>query len=475
MVRRPPIPRAEAASGVVVAAAALLLAGCVAQPRPPALVDPVLAACEARWDQERAASVSAGVLHAALQPVPGFPHYRSTRLLASFAEEARTPEAAREWTDRLRAAALEAADRERQRRQAAELPEALHDCARRLQAADLADPGRIARLRAAVEVPDDYSLTARVLGAYPLARPFLGLGIASYREGVIADYERPLLPRAPLQRYRPPLSVPPPPDLAAAPRSALGFPQLTATEWDALAQQHAPLWEIETAGDDDRPVRPDRGPDGRLQGVPEAVTYWYLDATRFYDQVLPTLVYTLWFPARTPEGRFDPYAGPLDGLVWRVVLDPQGEPWVYDSIHPCGCYRYTFPRADLRPRPPVPGQEPPLMPQTSGLPPPLLRLRVRAGDHQLLRVLPAEPSAAPTDETYALRPYAELEAGRLFGADGLVAGSERGERWWLWPSGVPSPGTMRQRGRQPTAFIGRAHFDDARYLETLFFPPNGGP
>ena len=59
----------------------------------------------------------------------------------------------------------------------------------------------------------------------------------------------------------------------------------------------------------------------------------------------------------------------------------------------------------------------------------------------------------------------------LYGRDGLVAGSERLERWLLWPSGVRSPGAMRQWGRHATAFVGRAHFDDPDLLARYFYRP----
>jgi len=56
----------------------------------------------------------------------------------------------------------------------------------------------------------------------------------------------------------------------------------------------------------------------------------------------------------------------------------------------------------------------------------------------------------------------------LYGPDGLVAGSERGERWLLWPMGIASPGAMRQWGRHPTAFVGRRHFDDPYLIDGAF-------
>ncbi|MCY1545663.1 hypothetical protein D9M68_816150 [compost metagenome] len=52
-----------------------------------------------------------------------------------------------------------------------------------------------------------------------------------------------------------------------------------------------------------------------------------------------------------------------------------------------------------------------------------------------------------------------------------MPGSERLERWLLWPSGVASPGAMRQWGRHATAFIGRAQFDDPHLLGRYFTQP----
>ncbi len=56
----------------------------------------------------------------------------------------------------------------------------------------------------------------------------------------------------------------------------------------------------------------------------------------------------------------------------------------------------------------------------------------------------------------------------MFGPDGIVAGTQRAERWVLWPMGIPQPGAMRQWGHHATAFIGRRHFDDPYLLERYF-------
>ena len=65
-------------------------------------------------------------------------------------------------------------------------------------------------------------------------------------------------------------------------------------------------------------------------------------------------------------------------------------------------------------------------------------------------------------------PRAAGERASAFGPDGLIAGSERLERFLFWPMGIVSPGAMRQWGRHATAFVGRRHFDDARLMERYF-------
>ena len=55
-----------------------------------------------------------------------------------------------------------------------------------------------------------------------------------------------------------------------------------------------------------------------------------------------------------------------------------------------------------------------------------------------------------------------------FGPQGLIAGTERLERFFFWPMGIASAGAMRQWGRHATAFVGRRHFDDADLLERRF-------
>jgi hypothetical protein len=42
------------------------------------------------------------------------------------------------------------------------------------------------------------------------------------------------------------------------------------------------------------------------------------------------------------------------------------------------------------------------------------------------------------------------------------------ERFILWPTGVVSPGAMRQWGRHAVAFVGERHFDDPDFMDRIF-------
>jgi hypothetical protein len=56
----------------------------------------------------------------------------------------------------------------------------------------------------------------------------------------------------------------------------------------------------------------------------------------------------------------------------------------------------------------------------------------------------------------------------IFDARGIVRGSERVERFILFSMGIPSVGSMRQRGHHAIELIGRVHFDDPHLLDQSF-------
>jgi hypothetical protein len=429
--------------------------------------------------------------------VDGFPYLRVDRLTARLAPDPTRTEADRDWRDR-----MFALDREARTFELANAGEqaigradaaALDPCRERLAQADRGrhDPRPVA------QVPDDYSTTNRVLGLYPLTRLLFASGIrrwhAQTREAYAAPVEK--LPRlGDPTRYvpRPPLLLSAiHPD--AAP-DALGVPQLSAALTEALLERHAPALEVDTVDGNDRLGRLAWG-EGGMQVVVDTtqpVAYARIAYTRFAGQVVAQLVYTFWFPARPEERALDVLAGRLDGLVWRVTLGPDLQPLFYDTIHPCGCYHLFFPTPRVRPRAgPIPGEGPydetMFSPQTVLLPADdeRLLLTIASRSHYLMRVTPIARSL-PGAVAYQLRDEDDLRAlpwpndaaplgtRSAYGPDGLVAGSERLERFFFWPMGIESAGQMRQWGRHATAFVGRRHFDDPELFER-YFEPAGAP
>jgi len=448
--------------------------------------------------------------------VPGFPYLRVDRL-----SEALAPAPADEVRWQIWRARLAANDRRARAyelRNGASVSGAVHasmgiDACRNVLLD--ADDGAAARaaLRAAAQVPDDYSTTLRVLGLYPLTRLAFAAGIDRWQARTREIFELPLeaLPvHGRLQRYAierdaarelsfaPDRFRPARAPLAPITRDALGVP--TVESLAALLTRHAPVVEVDESGPFDRIGPLAIGISAAQVQVDLAappVAYVRLAAGWLGGVLRPQLVFTFWFPARPKSNALDLLGGELDALVWRVTLDDDGAALVYDSIHACGCYHQFFATSRVRERATPPADqgrfdEGLFMPQS-----PLavaraderLVLRVASRTHYLQRAYleTATPidAANATNATNAL-PYRLRDADGLrslaasgsdgadrfwrsaYDADGMIAGSERLERFFFWPMGIRSAGQMRQWGRHATAFVGRRHFDDPRLLDRYF-------
>jgi hypothetical protein len=478
-------------AGVVLAG---LLAGCAPNPpRPPD--DPGAARCLDEYAALDAAVAEHGVTPSAFARIPDFPYLRVDRFLAGFRAQSLNPAETAAWLARLNALDQEArrvewaslpepvkAELNRRDAPAETVPVALARCAVALRSADGRDPDRLALIRERARVASDYDTLNQVLGLYPLAMAAVDFGIHRYQEEVRARFARPLADwpvQGVLRRYGPSAAPPVGVEGVAVPRDALGIPEPSPVQLETLFAVHAPVWEVDVVTDDDRPG----APYWRADGVPtvdaaQPAVYRYLSYARWRGEPLLQLNYLIWFAARPETGAFDLLGGPLDGVLWRVTLDRAGRPLLYDSIHACGCYHLLFPGPALRLRAETADwAEPPLAPQ----PAPAVGegervvVRLASGSHELQRVYADRPGAMTRLDgrayaaLYAV-PVADGPPRSLFGSDGLVAGSERAERWLLWPTGVPSPGAMRERGRHAIAFVGQRHFDDADLLDRLFEP-----
>lgn len=427
--------------------------------------------CESVAEHYRDVVRRAGAVSAYGQVLPGAPWFRVLRGWADWPID--SAEERRQW---LQAAATlgEVAWRaELRNADQLELVPAMRRCAQRQVQAPVTD-AQWQMLRQRAVVASDYVRWQRLLGAYPLSRWGLRAGVRAWQQEFSSDYG----PR-PAQRdwepWHPKLTAGTAQQLLVQAPTLPGLARPSVTELEAWLRDYAPRLRLQIESVDDWPGQP----------VWQDSLVFDVTQPRMHVQLLPgrdrgtpvwQLVFTVWFSGRAPASALDPYAGALDGIVWRVLLDATGQVRMRDSIHPCGCYHMLFPPQAVRSAEGL--DEPPLVPEVVAADGPV-ELLVRAVDHLIVDVRPVMPDTRGAN-ALPLALYTELlamptPAGRtrsLFDATGLVTASARPERWYLWPSGVRSPGAMRIWGRHAIAFVGERHFDDPDLLERLLAEPS---
>lgn len=445
--------------------------------------------CHALYAEIDARVEAAGVRDASYYRVPGFPYFRTDRVLASFGTEVQTIDELGGWTRRMREFDQEArefeylnlglSDEER-----GEWRFQLLNCGKTLSAFELEDPALRTRLIRVVRPVDEYPGVARMLGLHLLSAPILKARIEREHAAVRARAGAPL-PSAQADDMRL-WRVTPGADLRLAAQGferaqpdELGFPGIVDSAWLALAELHAPALWIEAHGERDAPGAPRLSAAGATVDTSDPVVNYHITFTRFGNARLAQINYFIWFKA--PDASPANAAADIDGLIWRVTLDPQARPLLYESLHASGRDHRWFPAQPLQLLEKHGYlQEPALLPQGQldiGTP----ALWIESGTHRLNRVLPVEEAAPAQAHGYALRRYEELftlprpggGTRSLFGPDGLIAGTASGGG--LWISGMRAPAALRLLGHHPTTYIGRRHFDDAFALEAVFAPVDLAP
>jgi hypothetical protein len=477
---------------------ALLLAGCAIIPAPtrsPRIGgSDRLGACADFFALLDERVLKARVPDAGAFRVEGYPYLRVNRFLASFSSEMTDKATLAAWVGRMQALDLEARLHE-----IANLPEApvpgggsaqgraelgarVASCGDLLMAADFQDAEPQMVLRGKTRLPDEYLALPRVLGIYPLSSLFVSYGVEAWHNEArrMFSVEPPIGWRA--IRYQAANTTELPnvnQIVASAKRDALGIPTYASSDLEALFRMYAPVWEVQTGGEYDRIGTPIRTADGGLDiDTRQPRTYTLLSFTRFGREILTQLNYIIWFPARPKEHPLDIYGGLLDGLNYRVTLDRNGEPLLYETIHNCGCYYSAHPTRRLKVREKIDYAEPPLILKAPESMPSEERIAVamESRTHYVRHLYPAARRSPPETAVYSLADYDELRSlpdtkgGRrsMFAPDSLAPGSERLERFILWPTGVVSPGAMRQWGRHAVAFVGERHFDDPDFMDKIF-------
>lgn len=446
-----------------------------------------------------------GVIDSEAARITAYPYLRVNRFLSDFRNNQIDNDSFNAWLDRMQNLAMEgwhielsnlpASDREKLSLQANDisvsnmsLNETLNYCGDVLRAIDLDEENERQGLKTKANVPDEYKTWQRVIGLYPITALAFRSGIDSWHKKMNKIYAQPLetLPvYGELVHYAPSANSTQlsPQEISHiikdSSKNALSIPELSTSDRQKLFDSFAPIFEIDIVTNDDRigAVEWDRN------NVPQVNTniakiYQHLSYTRVTDHILIQLNYSIWFPSRPKTSPFDMLGGHLDGITWRVTLLPDGNPWLFDTMHNCGCFHMFFPTqyATVLPQEQT-LDEPTFIPQSLSIRSndrPIIRIAHRT--HYIDRVYYDSYSESQNVINYLQADSNELRSlelsdGRhrsLFGQEGIIHSSKRGERFLFWPMGIPNPGAMRQWGHHATAFVGRRHFDDARLFEGHF-------
>ena len=436
----------------------------------------------------------AEVLDPGVFRVKDYPYLRVNRFIASFRDEVDEKAAFTEWVDR-----MQSIDQDTRKFEIANLPHSqvaaldsvngkiglyrkVETCGDNLKAVDFQNVENQKKLRKSVSVPDDYIPFRRVLGLYPLTSWFVSHGVSKWH----AEAHKTFSVEPPVGwqtiRYFPakPFNTSPAGQIVKPnKRDALGIPIYSPKELDTLFRIWAPVWEIQIQGVYDRIGAPIWTDNGVLKvDTDQPMTYTLLSFTRFGKKILTQLNYIIWFPSRPKEDALDIYGGLFDGLNYRVTLDSTGEAILYETIHNCGCYYKAYPANRLQVLKKIDYEEPPLILKAPDFDPSkrymtvAMESRTHFVQHLYLSI--RESQAAKT--VYSLADYNQLRSlpytrdsqKSMFNQNSIVSESKRLERFILWPTGVLSPGAMRQWGRHAVAFVGRRNFDDPFFMNRMF-------
>lgn len=461
--------------------------------------EPVVGQCEELLNRTIEDINNAGVRDSQAVPVAGFPYLRANRFLAGFVDRTLEDDAFNSWLDRLQDQAqngfmIELANLAGITGKPVPGQKRVSRCIKILRDFDFelhAGRTRINRkkLKPVVNVPDVYQDWKRTIGLYGLTSQVVSAATEKLYDEIAEGYGKPVAQENPVSYYprNDAISISTR-DIEKLLQEAyysnpLDVPLLSEENQERLFKGFAPVLVIDTLTDDDRIGAPQWSKDSETPVIntQRPVVYHYTSYTNFHGQVLLQLNYVFWFPARPKTSFIDYLGGKLDGLTWRVTLNEEGEVLAYDSIHNCGCYHLFFPTPvscmkqtdnKLEERAFSPQSVPTGLSGSNRV-----HLYLAHTSHYIDRVTVEQVRPRQTAVEYNMADYDILRSiprpdgtkKSMFGEDGVVPGTQRLERFFIWPMGIPNAGAMRQQGHHATAFYGKRHFDDddiiARYFQ----------
>jgi hypothetical protein len=442
----------------------------------------------------------AGVRDASSISIPGFPYLRTNRFLA-FLKETLKDEERGEWVRWMQQVDLQSREKELRnlpdqavlsvefedgkKADRETLIAQVNSCSSLLLNHEQNGSDFYNILYPRVEVPNEYSFFLRTIGLYPLIALPVALVTESSREKIRKRFDTDLkdLPIDGHLRTFAPKKVERLPDhevreiIEKSKRNPLGIPLLDRGQEEKLVWSFAPVFIQDVVASYDRLGQVVWKGD-RVDIDPEKPTvYYYLSHAFLKGKPILQINYVIWYSERAGERAPSIELGHLDGLTARVSLDDQGKVFMVDVENNCGCYHFFAPEKDridqVLPRAlrfdPFVAQWLPAIPSGEHL-----GIRINSGWHQVQRLIPIGHVADSIP--YAIMPYDVLETlpheeGRtesIFNSKGIVKGSKRVERFILFSMGIPSIGSMRQRGHHATELIGKETFDNPYLFDQNF-------
>ncbi len=443
----------------------------------------------------------AGVKDASGVTVRGFPYLRTNRFVASLKKNLRDDTEKEEWFRW-----MQQLDLLSRKKELSNLPDQailfsnfaderktdrewlyaqVKSCSSMLLSHDQARSDFFSTLFPLVNVPEEYSCFRRTIGLYPLAAiPVAVLTKRSLNKvRKTFDTDPKDLPvdgqlRSFIPQSRASLSIKEVQEIIEDSRkNPLGVPLLDKDQEEKLAWSFAPVFIQDVAAPYDR-LGQVVWKDDRVDIDPEKPTVYYYTSHAFLKgEPILQINYVIWYPERAGKRAPSIEKGHLDGLTARVSLDREGRIFMMDVVSDCGCYHFFSPQREhverLRSRPlsfdPFVPEWLPVISFGERL-----GIRINSGWHQVQRLMPVGEFSEPIP--YSLVRYDVLEAlprenGRresIFSSRGIVKGSERPERYILFSMGIPSVGSMRQRGHHAIELIGKDYFDNPYLFDENF-------
>jgi hypothetical protein len=402
-------------------------------------VSDFLPSCGPRFENVDRRVAEAGVGDASYLRVKGFPYLRTDRLMSSYDRELDDPEKLETWLLQLRdndnfSRDIELRNLGLDTSERSTLLLDMRLCAVWLSFMEAGDPERLRAMIRAVRdtVKAAPAAVAPVSASTPNpddpAPRIWRTARDDEAQALIARFGT--LPRDPLQRTG-----------------------LTVDGWKALAAEFAPTLVISGAQRERTPGALGWNGD-RLQVDPSKPTVYFLPSfARAGETMLMQFHYVVWFT----NGN-----GNIDGVIWRVTLDPQARPLAYDSLGADGDAYRVYPARALEVRSAGLLDSGAIAEDVVGLGP--LRVELDQASAHITAVAADHADAPASVQDYALVAYEDLLT--LPRDDGTM-------------SAFDAAGRLRQSADQAVMQIGhhaplqplKRAFDDPRLLENYFLLP----